>query len=158
MIRTKREYKASLKKLMQNDDALSKQRSELERLELSKEDIDLAMSPLINFRNQLKEDVKIYEGIKGRDWDLILNLADPHHIGRFLIAIRIAYDLSQRDLAKLLGITDAQVSKDEINEYHGISFDRAIKIMEIFKIKPLSLEINKNLNREDLFSINENVR
>lgn len=53
MIRTKREYEASLKKLEQNDDALSKQRKELERLELSQEDIDLAMSPLINFRNQL---------------------------------------------------------------------------------------------------------
>ena len=154
MIRTKREYEASLKKLMQNDEALSKQRSELERLELSKEDIDLAMSPLINFRNQLKEEIKIYEGIKSRDWDLILKLADLHHIGRFLIAIRIAYGLSQRDLAKLLGVTEAQVSKDEINEYRGISFDRAIRIMEIFKIKPLSLEINKHLNREDLFATN----
>lgn len=152
MIRTKREYEASLKKLMQNDTALSKQRNELERLELSQEDIDLAMSPLINFRNQIKEEVKIYEGIKGRDWDLILNLADSHRIGRFLIAIRIAYGLSQKDLATLLGVTEAQVSKDEINEYHGISFDRAVKIMEIFKIKPLFLEINKNLNREDLFA------
>lgn len=155
MIRTKREYEAALKKLVQNDEALSKQRKELEKLELSKEDIDHAMSPLVNFRNQLQEEIKIHEGIKNRDWNLILNLADPHHIGRFLIALRIAYNLTQRDLAKLLGVTEAQVSKDEINEYHGISFDRAVKIMEIFGVQPLSPKINKNLNREDLFAVNE---
>lgn len=155
MIRTKREYEAALKKLTQNDEALSKQRKELEKLELSKEDIDLAMSPLVNFRNQLQEEIKIHEGIKNRDWNLILNLADPHHIGRFLIALRIAYSLSQRDLAKLLGVTEAQVSKDEINEYHGISFDRAVKIMEIFGVKPLSPKINKNLSKKDLFAVNE---
>ncbi len=155
MIRTKREYEVALKKLAQNDEALSKQREELEKLELSNEDIDLAMSSLINFRNQLEEEIKIYEGIKSRDWNLILNLADPHHIGRFLIALRLAYDLSQRDLAKLSGVTEAQVSKDEINEYHGISFDRAVKIMEIFGVKSLSPEINKNLNRKDLFAVNE---
>lgn len=155
MIRTKREYEAALKKLEQNDEALSKQRNELEKLNLSQEDIVLAMSPLVNFRNQLQKEIKTYEGIKRRDWDLILSLADPHNIGRFLIALRIAYDLSQRDLAKLLGVTEAQVSKDEINEYHGISFDRAVKIMEIFGVKPLSPEINKNLNRGDLFAVNE---
>jgi plasmid maintenance system antidote protein VapI len=154
MIRTKREYEAALKKLAQNDEALSNQRIELEKLGLSKEDIDLAMSPLVNFRNQLKEEIKIHEGIKNRDWNLILNLADPHRIGRFLIALRIAYDLSQKDLAKLLGVTEAQISKDELNEYHGISFDRAVKIMEIFGVKPLFPEINKNLNREDLFTAN----
>lgn len=155
MIRTKREYEVALKKLVQNDKALSEQKKELEKLELSREDIDLAMSPLVNFRNQLQEEIKIYEGIKNHDWNLILNLADPHRIGRFLIALRIAYDLSQRDLAKILEVTEAQVSKDEINEYHGISFDRAVKIMEIFGVKPLSPKINKNLKREDLFAVNE---
>lgn len=155
MIRTKREYEAALNKLAQNDEVLSKQREELEKLELSKEDIDLAMSPLVNFRNRLKAEINTYEGIKNRDWNLILKLADPYHIGQFLIALRIAYDLSQRDLAKLLGVTEAQVSKDEINEYHGISFDRAIKIMEIFGVKPLSPKINKDLNRKDLFAVNE---
>lgn len=155
MIRTKREYEGAVKKLAQNDEALIKQREELDRLELSKQDIDLAMSPLISFRNQLQEEINIYEGIKNRDWNLIINLADPHRIGRFLIALRIAYDLSQRDLARLLRVTEAQVSKDEINEYHGISFDRAVKIMEIFGVKPISPKINKNLNKEDLFAVNE---
>ena len=96
MIRTKREYEAALKKLEQNDEALSKQRSELERLELSQEDIVLAMSPLVNFRNQLQKEIKTYEGIKRRDWDLILNLADPHHIGRFLIALQHLWNAEQK--------------------------------------------------------------
>lgn len=61
MVHTKREYEAALKKLAQNDEALSKQKEELEKLGLSKEDINLAMSPLTNFRNQLQEEVNVYE-------------------------------------------------------------------------------------------------
>jgi plasmid maintenance system antidote protein VapI len=155
MIRTKREYEAALKKVEQNNEALSKQKEELKKLGLTKEEINLAMSPLINFRNQLKEEIKVYEGIKNQDWNLIFSLADPHKIGTFLIALRIAFDLTQRELASILGVTEAQISKDERNEYHGISFERAIKIMEVFGVKPNFLKINKNLNKEDLFAINE---
>lgn len=62
MISTKQEYEAALKKLAQNDESLSKQRMELVKSELSIEDIELCMSPLINFRNMLKTEITNFQG------------------------------------------------------------------------------------------------
>ena len=36
--------------------------------------------------------------------------------------------MSQRDLAAKLEVHESEVSRDERNEYHGITVDRAIKI------------------------------
>ncbi len=51
-----------------------------------------------------------------------------------MIGLRIASGLTQKDLAKCLGVAEAQVSRDERNEYHGISLDRAQKIIRIFGV------------------------
>jgi transcriptional regulator with XRE-family HTH domain len=45
------------------------------------------------------------------------------------IATRIAGHLTQKELAERLGVSEAQVSRDERNEYHGISVQRAEKIL-----------------------------
>jgi transcriptional regulator with XRE-family HTH domain len=38
--------------------------------------------------------------------------------------------LTQRQLAERLGVNEAQISKDESNEYHGISVERAQRIID----------------------------
>jgi transcriptional regulator with XRE-family HTH domain len=56
-----------------------------------------------------------------------------HHltsIGRWLIGIRIARGISQRRLAEILNVSEAQVSRDERNEYAGITVERAQRILE----------------------------
>ena len=45
-------------------------------------------------------------------------------------AARIANGLTQKELAKRLGVSAAQVSKDERNEYHGITVERAQRILD----------------------------
>ncbi len=114
MIRTKREYDASKKKLKQNDNVIKKQLKKMQVLKLSKKEIKIAMAPMVNFRNQLEDEIKIYEEIKACKWSTIRKLFSEH-AGRFLIALRIARKLTQRELAKLLGVTEAQVSKNERN-------------------------------------------
>ena len=37
---------------------------------------------------------------------------------------------SQRESAKKLGVSEAQVSRDERNEYHGITVDRAQRVLD----------------------------
>ncbi len=152
MLRSHKEYIAAKKKLKQDDEALASQKEELKKLNLSKKEMSLVMSPLISFRNQIEEEIRTYEGIKKRDWRLISSLFDPHNIGRFLIALRIATGLTQRDFAYLLGVTEAQVSKDERNEYHGVSFNKAIRIMEIFHVKPSAPIIDKSVDRSNLLT------
>ena len=50
-------------------------------------------------------------------------------IGQRLIGIRIYLGISQRDLAKKLGVHETQVSRDERNEYHGITVERVEEIL-----------------------------
>src|SRR5215475_2655944 len=98
MIRSKREYETSLMKLKQNDDAISQQKFQLEKMNLSDDDMDLILSPVLNFRNQLKKEIETYERIKDQDWNLIVSLADFQNMGKFLIALRIAFGITQREL------------------------------------------------------------
>jgi len=46
------------------------------------------------------------------------------------MATRIANGLTQQELAERLGVSAAQVSCDERNEYHGITAERAQLILE----------------------------
>lgn len=36
----------------------------------------------------------------------------------------------QRELAERLGVSEAQVSRDEHNEYHGITVDRVQRVLD----------------------------
>ena len=50
--------------------------------------------------------------------------------GGLLIGLRIAQGISQIELAKRLGVSEAQVSKDEKNEYHGVSVEKTQRIID----------------------------
>jgi transcriptional regulator with XRE-family HTH domain len=47
-----------------------------------------------------------------------------------LIAVRIAQGVTQRELAKRLGVHESQVSRDERNEYFGITLERAARVLD----------------------------
>jgi hypothetical protein len=51
-------------------------------------------------------------------------------LGRLLIALRVFQGLSQRELAEKLSVHESQVSRDERNEYHGVTVERANRILE----------------------------
>lgn len=55
-------------------------------------------------------------------------------LGRLLVYLRLCKGLSQYDLAELLGVSSVQVSKDERNEYKGISLDRAVRILDALEV------------------------
>jgi len=96
-------------------------------LGLSEEEVRRAMEPVLSFRAQLEEAVEWYERVRRRDFGVIRNLSA---VGALLIALRIANGLSQRELAEKLGVSEAQVSRDERNEYHGITVDRAQRVLD----------------------------
>jgi ribosome-binding protein aMBF1 (putative translation factor) len=94
---------------------------------LSDEEVERALGPVLFFRAQLEEEMEWYERVRRRDFEIIDNLSA---VGKLLIALRIASGLSQKDLAQKLGVSEAQVSRDERNEYHGITVERAQKILD----------------------------
>jgi transcriptional regulator with XRE-family HTH domain len=80
----------------------------------------------------LKEEVESYERLKRGEFDELENL---HGLGQMLISLRIAQGISQRDLAKRLGVHESQVSRDERNEYFGITLERTIRILDALNVR-----------------------
>lgn len=52
-----------------------------------------------------------------------------------MIAARITQGISQRELAKRLNVHESQVSRDERNEYFGITLERAVKILDALEVR-----------------------
>ena len=94
---------------------------------LDTEEVGRALGPALSFHAQLAEEVIWYERVRRRDFEAIGSL---RAIGRLLIAARIANNLSQKELADRLEVSEAQVSRDERNEYHGVTVDRAQRVLE----------------------------
>jgi transcriptional regulator with XRE-family HTH domain len=127
MIRTENEYKKALDRLTQDKEHIRAQRAQLETLDLTNDQIERAMQPVLSFHTQLEEEVEAYERLRRGELPTLYSLSS---IGRWLIGIRVAKGLGQKELAALLGSSEQQVSRDERNEYHGITVDRAQKILQ----------------------------
>lgn len=131
MIRTESEYQRTLKRLSEGRRELEAQRAQLVAAGLEGAALEQAMQPLLTFRAQLKEEVEEYESAKRGELGTLESLED---VGRWLIGARIAKGWSQKELAGRLGVSEAQVSRDERNEYRGIAVDRAQRILEVMGV------------------------
>lgn len=127
MIRTDREYQESLKRLEEGRRAIKAQRAELEGMGFGPEEVKRGLDPMRTFCIQIEEDVEYYERLKQGD---IGEVAKLHNIGMKLIALRIALGVTQRELASRMGVHESQVSRDERDEYHGITMYRASRIFD----------------------------
>ena len=56
-------------------------------------------------------------------------------LGQTLIGLRIARGMTQRELARRLEVDETAVSRDERNEFHGITVDRARKVLEAVGVR-----------------------
>ena len=127
MIRTEQEHRLARERLDQEAERLSAHRANLRRQGLKTVEVRRAMEPLESFHLQLAEEVEAYERLQRGEVDPIVNL---ERFGRMLIGLRIAQGVSQRELAERLGVHESQVSRDERNEYHGASLERANRVLE----------------------------
>lgn len=127
MIRTEAEYQEALNRLRDEKKRMLDQKKRLKDKGLNSDQIETAMEPMESFHLQLVEEVDAYERIKRGDIGELQNL---HGLGRMLVALRIARGLTQTDLATRLGVDVSQVSRDEKNEYHGVTVDRATRILD----------------------------
>src|SRR5262245_1510445 len=135
MIRTEKEYRASVKRLQEERDYLAAYQAELEAKKLDREAIERALDPLMSFHLQLKEEVEYYERLKRGDPGALLNL---HGLGGFVVGIRIAIGMTQRELAERLGVDESQISRDERNEYHGASIERVARVLDALGVRLVS--------------------
>ena len=147
MIRNDAEYAEVVEQLREEASRLKQQQAKLQELGLARDEIKRAMDPMRSFHEQLKEEVASYERLKRGEFDEVRNFEG---VGRLLIALRIAQGLSQRDLAQRLGVHESQVSRDERNEYHGVTLERAGRILDALNVELESIvkSIGKRRERE----------
>lgn len=132
MIRNEREYQEAVARLNEERARLEEHEKRLAETGLSEEEIKRVVDPMTSFHLQLKEEVESYERLKRGEFDDLYNLRG---LGHLLISLRIARGLSQRELAARLEIHESQVSRDERNEYFGITLERAIRILEALDVQ-----------------------
>jgi transcriptional regulator with XRE-family HTH domain len=135
LIRSEAEYQEALRRAKQDRELAHQQREALLKERMSPEEVERAMQPLLSFQAQLIDEIAWYERVRRGDIPTIRRLT---HLGRQLIALRIASGMTQRELAEALGVSEPIVSRDERNEYHGITIERAQRILDVIHA---SLEI-----------------
>lgn len=103
------------------------------------------LEPLESFHRQFAEEVRSYERLKRGEFAEFDNL---RALGRVLIGLRISQGLTQRQLAERLGVNETMVSRDERNEYHGITVDRAIRVLDALRVRLVTrVELDTGLER-----------
>lgn len=132
MIRNEIEYREAVQRLADEKQRIALQKAELEKMNLSPDEVKRVLDPMRSFHLQLQEEVESYERLKRGEFEEIRNLRG---LGHMLIALRIARGISQRQLAERLGVHESQVSRDERNEYHGITLDRAARVLDALGVE-----------------------
>lgn len=132
MIRNEREYQEAVRRLQQERERLHEHKARLEEAGLSSDEVKRAVDPLRSFHHQLAEEVESYERLKRGD---IAEMTNLHGLGHALVALRIALGLTQRELAARLGVHESQVSRDERNEYHNVTVERASRILDALGVR-----------------------
>jgi ribosome-binding protein aMBF1 (putative translation factor) len=132
MIRNETEYQEASARLTDERNRLAEHRARLQEAGLSEDEIKRVIDPMESFHLQLKEEVESYERLKRGEFDELENFRG---FGSLLISLRIAKGISQRELARRLNVHESQVSRDERNEYFGITLERAMKILEALDVR-----------------------
>jgi DNA-binding XRE family transcriptional regulator len=126
MIRNDREYRETQRRIKEHERHLAAEKDALEAMGLSAEKVQYGLNPLKSFQLGLIEEARAYERLKAGRLPKLASLAG---LGRLLVEARIASGITQRELAKRLAVNETQVSRDENNDYHGVTVERAARIL-----------------------------
>jgi ribosome-binding protein aMBF1 (putative translation factor) len=132
MIPNEAEYQEASARLADERQRLADHRKRLREAGLSDEETKRVIDPIESFHLQLKEEVESFERLKRGEFEELENFRG---FGHLLISLRIAQGISQRELAKRLNVHESQVSRDERNEYFGITLERAMRILDALNVR-----------------------
>ncbi|WP_417748606.1 helix-turn-helix domain-containing protein [Rosistilla oblonga] len=145
MIRNEQEYREASERIEAERNRLDAHRKSLSESGLGDTELARAMEPLVSFHKQLREEVAHYENLKRGVFPDLQNLRG---LGVLLVSLRIARGITQRELAAKLDVHESQVSRDERNEYHGVTLDRANRILDALDVRLQTTVVEAPLGRE----------
>jgi ribosome-binding protein aMBF1 (putative translation factor) len=132
MIRNETEYQQAMARLDAERHRFAEHAAAWRKQGFTEDQVAKLKEPLESFHMQLVEEVESYERLKRGQFADFENL---HGLGQVLIGVRIARGMTQRQLARKLGVDESMVSRDERNEYHGITVERAMKILDALGVR-----------------------
>lgn len=106
---------------------LAKERRRLEELETSNVLVKAQIQSLASDMSRLESEVAEYQAIRKGAYDLA-SLAAVAELGKRLVQARIAANLTQHQLAKLIGWKDQQVQRYERTQYGSASLSVIKKV------------------------------
>jgi ribosome-binding protein aMBF1 (putative translation factor) len=143
MIRTDHELRRATALLKQATMQMTRRKGELRRRGHDAKALQRLLAVELNAAAALRHEIAQYRRIKRGNLSEFRNLDG---LGQLLIAARLARGLSQRDLAKRMQCTEAQVSRDERTEYWGITVARANRLLEALGAR-LTAKVTLNRTR-----------
>jgi len=131
--------------MIKSDKELAGSKKKVSEMELYKsQSIDeirsaAALYGLDSFQSQIEEEIQEYESIKkGHIPEYFFEF---ENMGLLLIALRIKKGWTQARLAQELGVAPSQVSRDENNDYYGVSLPTIKK-----NLKALDFDLKISFN------------
>jgi ribosome-binding protein aMBF1 (putative translation factor) len=132
MIRNESEYQQAQDNIAAERSRFAEHPKDWARQGYTANQIAKLMEPLESLHEQLIEEVETYERLKRGQFKEFENLQE---LGQILIGLRIARGMTQRELARNLKVDESLVSRDERNEYHGITVERAKKVLDALGVR-----------------------
>lgn len=132
MMKTDKEYELAKKQLSKLTELYETQLKDLKSKGLSEKDAKSSLSSSWTYAMQCKEEVELYEKLKKGDLPPMEHFSS---MGKYFVAARIARGMTQRELAEKLGVNESAVSRDERNEYHGMSVQKMDKLLHALNLK-----------------------
>ncbi|XWK86117.1 MAG: helix-turn-helix transcriptional regulator [Phormidium sp.] len=141
MIRKEQEYRNTLYWLERFEQSIT----ELDNTESLKVDFKRWKLQRDSYQSQvedLKEQIREYETLTNHDpqTPIVLKLDDINNLPQLLIQARMAAKLSQKELADLAGLTEAEIQKYEDRDYEDASFLDVMAVVDALDIKMRSGE------------------
>ncbi|MEQ1831507.1 MAG: helix-turn-helix transcriptional regulator [Candidatus Eisenbacteria bacterium] len=125
MIKTEREYKDTKELIRRREEAFIVSAADLAARGYTPEQVTKLHEAMRTFHLGMVEEVEYYERLKRGDIGAVQGI---RALGKHLIALRIAAGITQRELARRMDVHESQVSRDEHDDYHGITLGRAESI------------------------------
>ena len=134
MIRNDNELKYTRERIADFEQQICGMRDKLTEQGFSDEDIALATEPTRLMRDELEWERNFYERLVSEGPDAVPEYPAGQK-GKALIALRVAQRLSQKQLAEALNVSPALVSRDEKNDYRGVTQERYAKTLTALNVE-----------------------
>lgn len=141
MIKNEREYKISKRWVQQFEQALAAAQARKPQDANQAERFRVRAAGIQSQLEELRENLSDYEALKSGETSSFVahSLTD---LPTLLIQARIAQNLTHKQLAERLGVSEKQVQRDEAQDYASAGLNRLIKVAAALEIR---LEVKAEL-------------